>query len=104
MTITEIVAANIKRARRKRGLTQADIARVMNIEESVYNKIENGKIMISLDKLDKVALYIKKPVSYLLYGILEDERAPKLQKITYGESLILHDLEEIKRRLDGDTK
>jgi transcriptional regulator with XRE-family HTH domain len=99
MTITELVASNIKKTRIKKGMTQADIARLMNVEESVYNKIENGKIMISLDKLGKVAEHIKKPISHFFEGIVTEEDNTKPNKITYGESLILNILEDIKSKI-----
>ena len=49
------VGSNIKRIRKDRGLQQKQIAIDLGIDQSNYNKIENGKREPSLDLLNRLA-------------------------------------------------
>ena len=49
------VGDNIKKLRKEKGLQQKQIAIELGIDQSNYNKIENGKREPSLDLLNKLA-------------------------------------------------
>jgi transcriptional regulator with XRE-family HTH domain len=49
------VGENIKKLRKEKGLQQKQIAIELGIDQSNYNKIENGKREPSLDLLNKLA-------------------------------------------------
>jgi transcriptional regulator with XRE-family HTH domain len=46
---------NIKLIRTLKGLTQAQVAKQLNISETAYNKLENDKTDLTTDRLQKLA-------------------------------------------------
>lgn len=63
--------SRIKDLRKKRGLTQQQIANVLGISQSNYSYWESGKVKIDENSLKKLALYYDVSVDYLL-GIKEN--------------------------------
>ncbi|WMJ75313.1 helix-turn-helix transcriptional regulator [Cytophagaceae bacterium ABcell3] len=51
------IGENIKRIREEKGLTQLQIAELINMHRSNYSKVESGQRDISVDALNKVAKY-----------------------------------------------
>ena len=45
----------LKKLRREKGLTQADLAKVLNTNQSQYGKYENGKTNLSIENAKKLA-------------------------------------------------
>lgn len=48
----------IRTVREKRGLSQEQLARMMEISRSTISKIENGKFSISVDYLARFSIYL----------------------------------------------
>ena len=62
------VLANIIKFRNEDRITQADIAAVLEIDMSTYSKIESGKIALSIDRLAKIASFLKRDLIDVMYG------------------------------------
>ena len=56
----------LKKLRKEKGLTQADLAKVLNTNQSQYGKYENGKTNLSIENAKKVAKYCGVTIDYLL--------------------------------------
>lgn len=75
----------LKKLRREKGLTQADLAKVLNTNQSQYGKYENGKTNLSLENAQILSEYFGVTLSYLL-GLDDDSgtdgsRKMKLSKL-----------------------
>ena len=56
----------IRNLRQDRGLTQADIAKVLNVRQNTYSQYEIGAIKYPLDVLIKLAQFYETSIDYLL--------------------------------------
>lgn len=56
----------LKKLRREKGLTQADLAKVLNTNQSQYGKYENGKTNLSLENAQILSEYFGVSIPYLL--------------------------------------
>ena len=56
----------IRNLRQGRGLTQADIAKVLNVRQNTYSQYEIGAIKYPLDVLIKLAQFYETSIDYLL--------------------------------------
>lgn len=62
----ERVYSTIKELRKKKGLTQQDLAEYLNLDVTSISKLENGKIDISLSKLELISTKFEMSVLELL--------------------------------------
>ncbi|WP_431769585.1 helix-turn-helix domain-containing protein [Streptococcus gallolyticus] len=60
------MAIRLRELRKEKGLTQAELAQVINTNQSQYGKYENGKTNLSLDKAKIFADYFGVSIPYLL--------------------------------------
>ncbi len=71
----------LKVLRKEKGLTQADLAKVLNTNQSQYGKYENGKTNLSIENAKILAEYFGVSIPYLLglddNPVLKDPGAPK---------------------------
>lgn len=65
------VAANIRNLREARNHSQSNFAKMVSINRSYYNQVENGEQNITVDMLVKIADGLDVPVAKLFQG-LED--------------------------------
>lgn len=65
--------------REDRDLTQADIAEILNVNQTTYSRYERGDINIPLDVLIKMALFFDTSIDYILN--LTDDKKPYKRKI-----------------------
>ncbi|GAB6734899.1 helix-turn-helix domain-containing protein [Streptococcus uberis] len=56
----------LKELRKEKGLTQAELAKVLNTNQSQYGKYENGKTNLSLENSKILADFFGVSVGYLL--------------------------------------
>lgn len=61
----------LKKLRKEKGLTQADLAKVLNTNQSQYGKYENGKTNLSIENAKILAKFFGVTLSYLL-GLDDD--------------------------------
>lgn len=52
--------------REDKNLTQADIAKTLNVNQTTYSRYERGDINIPLDILIKMALFFNTSIDYIL--------------------------------------
>ena len=60
----------LKKERKKRAMTQDELAEYLNISQSAYNKYESGKNMPTTESIIKLARLYKCSTDYLL-GIVK---------------------------------
>jgi len=53
------IAGNLRRYRKKRGLTQAQLAKKADINSNYYAKIERGELKPSVETLEKIIKALK---------------------------------------------
>lgn len=53
-TIRQIIAKQVKEAREKKGLTQAEVAQKAGLTSNYLAMIERAEANVSLEKLDKI--------------------------------------------------
>ena len=67
--ICEQFGANLRRIRRKYGLTQEDLAHRVGMDVSYLSELENGRKEPCLRKMKEIAQALAVPLSRLLRGI-----------------------------------
>ncbi len=72
----ETFAERLKKMRKKRGLTQKELAKKFNLTKSSFSSYENGNNYPQCDKLIKMADFFEVSVDYLL-GRIEIENYNK---------------------------
>ena len=77
----------LKKLRREEGLTQADLAKVLNTNQSQYGKYENGKTNLSLENAQILSEYFGVTLPYLL-GLDDDSGTDERKKMTPFQSLV----------------
>ena len=77
----------LKNLRKEKLLTQADLAKVLNTNQSQYGKYENGKTNLSLENAQILSEYFGVTLSYLL-GLDDDSCIDGSKKMTSFQSLV----------------
>ena len=77
----------LKKLRREKGLTQADLAKVLNTNQSQYGKYENGKTNLSLENAQILSEYFGVTLPYLL-GLDDDSCIDGRKKMIPFQSLV----------------
>lgn len=60
------IGKNIKKARKERRLTQAEVAQKAGIHPNYYSRIERGELQPALDTLEKIFKVLKVKSSEIL--------------------------------------
>ncbi|HHA7464615.1 Cro/CI family transcriptional regulator [Streptococcus pneumoniae] len=77
----------LKKLRKENGLTQSDLAKVLNTSQSQYGKYENGKTNLSIEDAKILAEYFGVSTPYLL-GLDDDSCIDGSKKMTPFQSLV----------------
>ena len=77
----------LKKLRKEKGLTQADLAKVLNTNQSQYGKYENGKTNLSIENAQILSEFFGVTLSYLL-GFDDDSCIVGSKKMTPFQSLV----------------
>ncbi len=102
------VGTNIKKIREQKGLMQKEVASVADMQASNYSKIESGQRYISVEALDKIAVFFGMTVDDIIH--FEDAKAPipvKVEDKTANEKVQLisqldeEDKNAVYRIIDG---
>lgn len=104
----EILTYNLKKIRKERRITQNDMAKMLKIKPSTYGEYERGKIILSIDKIEKIANILKTTPQYLLgwddeYVIENykfDNKIEIIKKIIINENFTDEDFDEINNYLN----
>lgn len=67
------ILENIKRIRRQKGYSQTNIADDLGIEMTTYGKIENGKIHLKVEMLERIAKILQVKVSEIYPALIEND-------------------------------
>lgn len=89
---------NIKRIREEKGMTQQQVAELINMHRSNYSKIESGQREISVDALNKVARYFGMTIDQIVNF---DGAVP--QEITVEDKTLMEQVKMIQE-LEPDEK
>tara|TARA_R110002049_G_scaffold273751_6_gene451592 strand:+ start:160 stop:546 length:387 start_codon:yes stop_codon:yes gene_type:complete len=60
---TEAIGSQIRKVRVKKGITQEEIAEKLSLSQSSYSKLENGEIIIDIERLQEIATILDVPNS-----------------------------------------
>ncbi len=80
----ELLGARIKEIRKARGLTQEQLAEMVDIEQKHVSRIESGKNYPTIDRLEKIAAALNVPlISFFDFLHLEndDERVVNIEEM-----------------------
>ena len=77
----------LKKLRKEKGLTQADLAKVLNTNQSQYGKYENGKTNLSIENAKILAEFFGVSTPYLL-GLDDDSYIDGSKNMTPFQSLV----------------
>ena len=66
LSLTAVIAGNIACWRKKTGLTQAQVAERISVEKETVSRLESGKISLTVDRLQQLALIFGCSVNDLL--------------------------------------
>jgi|SRR5699024_5571160 len=78
----------LKELRKEKGVTQAEVAKIINTNQSQYGKYENGKTNLSLETSKILANYFDVSVPYLL-GL--DDNPPALND-SLEKIMVIHEV------------
>jgi transcriptional regulator with XRE-family HTH domain len=73
---TEVVGWKLARERRSAGLSQAEVAARMGTTQSAISRLEAGRVVPSIDAIERFALALGRPIS-LTFG---DAKSPALSR------------------------
>lgn len=92
----------IKKIRKQKGYTQAQLAEMANISTNFYGEIERGKKIPRVDIFTNIIIALDIPADYILRDILPsgkqyvyDEITSKLEKLKPKERKIICDIIDI---------
>jgi len=93
MKTNKKIGKKIRELRKQQLLKQIDVALELEMSQSAYAKIENGRTTISVDRLLKIANFLKVEVNEILANNKEEE-APyhKSKYSSYVEPNILYNV------------
>ena len=91
-SISLVAAENIARKRKSCGLTQAQVAERLSVEKESISRMESGRIMLSLDRLQQLADVFCCSVSELLR-----DSSPEIEAQTQTIVELLQELSQEER-------
>lgn len=101
MSVHAKVGSNIKKERKKRGLTAAELGKGVGRSRSFISDIENGRSKISIDLLFDIAKYLDVPI-YVLTGDSRKEYEEFSSKKNVME--LEESLRQFREGLEQDVK
>lgn len=93
------VGKNIKKIREQKGLMQKEVACVADMQASNYSKIESGQRDISVEALDKIAVFFGMTVDEIIH--FEDAKTPAPVKV---EDKTANEKVQLISQLDEEDK
>lgn len=86
---------NLKKLRNEKEITQKYIANILNVKRSTYNSWERRDVMIPLEIADKLSLYYKVRLSYIIGIDKEIKYINDIKEINYDT--LLNNLNQLKK-------
>ena len=97
-----VAAENIARKRKSCGLTQAQVAERLSVEKESISRMESGRIMLSLERLQQFADVFCCSVSELLWDSLPEVEAQAQSIVELLQGLSPEEREAVVRFV-GET-
>jgi len=88
----------ISSLRKKKNLTQDDMASALNISQRAYSKIERGEVVLKIDRLEEIAKLLNAHVNELL----SDNTMQVFEQVNYsqiGSGKVVNQVNEKEREL-----
>ena len=95
----ESLGKNIKKIREQKGLMQKEVASAAGLQASNYSKIESGQRDISVEALDKIAIFFGMTVDEVIH--IEDAKTPAPVKV---EDKTANEKVQLISQLDEEEK
>lgn len=98
--IMMVIGENIKELRKSRGISQQQIADLINMHRSNYSKVESGQREISISALTKIAKYFNVSVDDILNNKNEVPEEISVENKTLLEKVkLIEELEEDEQNM-----
>ena len=78
------VGAAIKILRKRKGITQKDLAQMCGLSANALCSIENSESFPSKESIDKICKALDIPVSYLMFYSVTDDDVPVEKRIAFN--------------------
>jgi hypothetical protein len=88
------VGGRLRKLRKDRGITQADLARQIGIQQSDLSRMEQGEYRVSLDKLFRILAVFDLDLAEF-FGEKKASEVEKQQPLSHQDMQILHMLREL---------
>jgi len=88
------IGVRLRRLRKLRGLTQAELARQIGIQQSDLSRMEKGTYRVSLDNLFKILAVFGMEIAEF-FGEQQPAQAPHSQPLSHEDMQILHMLRQL---------
>jgi transcriptional regulator with XRE-family HTH domain len=88
------VGSRLRRLRKERGLTQAELARQIGIQQSDLSRMEKGTYRVSLDNLFKILAVFDLDLADF-FGDQQDKTELRQQPLSREDMKVLHLLREL---------
>ncbi len=99
MDVNHLIAENIKKLRKDKNLSQADIAEILDCDTSLYSKIERGEIMITHKKLLMLAEYFNVTIDKFYDGLHYNQTNYSCKQVNCGVQIINNETNELLAKL-----
>ena len=74
----------IKAFRKRKGLSQKDLAQVCGLSANAMCSIENNESFPSRESLEKISAALGIPTSYLMFFAVTDEDVPEEKRVVFN--------------------
>ena len=88
------IGSRLRRLRKERGLTQAELARQIGIQQSDLSRMEQGEYRVSLDNLFKILAVFDLDLAEF-FGDAEQKSRRQSQPLSRQDMKVLHLLREL---------
>ncbi len=101
-SITSIICDNIRNIRLSKGYKQVEMAKMLGIKQSSYNKIENNNIALTIETIEKIAMIFEMSI----VDIIEFQKKRNPEKIFYLEKIerLFKELKSSNKELNSEHK
>ena len=89
------IGSRLRRLRKQQGLTQADLARQIGIQQSDLSRMESGEYRVSLDNLVKLLAVFDLKLADFFGAAARQQPAPVVQRLTHEDMHTLHLLRQL---------
>lgn len=89
------IGSRLRRLRKERSLTQAELARQIGIQQSDLSRMEKGEYRVSLDNLFKILSVFDIQVAEFFSGAQADPAASGQRPLSHEDMQLLHMLREL---------